>query len=109
MKSNEASTTLIMIDNRSGVQLAAAEGSARNMDFNVFGGLFGGGLGGGGGGGRVGHGGRGRAARGAGAARGGFGHGAMLAARAWPSWTRAVCNGVPEQCPTACRIRGDDT
>jgi hypothetical protein len=50
MKSNEASTTLIMIDNRSGVQLAAAEGSARNMDFNVFGGLFGGGLGGGGGG-----------------------------------------------------------
>ncbi|WP_298232139.1 CsgG/HfaB family protein [uncultured Azohydromonas sp.] len=50
MKTNEASTTLIMIDNRSGVQLAAAEGSARNMDFNVFGGLFGGGLGGGGGG-----------------------------------------------------------
>jgi hypothetical protein len=41
MKSNEASTTLIMIDNRSGVQLAAAEGSARNMDFNVLGGLVG--------------------------------------------------------------------
>ncbi|HEV7915234.1 MAG TPA: CsgG/HfaB family protein, partial [Albitalea sp.] len=31
MKTNEASTTLIMIDNRSGVQLAAAEGSAKNM------------------------------------------------------------------------------
>lgn len=47
LKTNEASTTLIMIDNRSGVQLAAAEGSAKNMDFNVFGGMFGGGLGGG--------------------------------------------------------------
>jgi hypothetical protein len=41
MKQNEASTTLIMIDNRSGVQLAAAEGSAKNMDFNVFGSAFG--------------------------------------------------------------------
>lgn len=41
MKQNEASTTLIMIDNRSGVQLAAAEGSAKNMDFNLFGGAFG--------------------------------------------------------------------
>jgi Curli production assembly/transport component CsgG len=50
MKTNEASTTLIMIDNRSGVQLAAAEGTAKNTDFNVFGGLFGG-LGGGGAGG----------------------------------------------------------
>jgi hypothetical protein len=50
MKQNEASTTLIMIDNRSGVQLAAAEGSAKNMDFNVFGGMFGGSLGGGAGG-----------------------------------------------------------
>ncbi|CAN5800243.1 hypothetical protein BH11PSE8_BH11PSE8_10230 [soil metagenome] len=50
IKTNEASTTLIMIDNRSGVQLAAAEGSAKNMDFNVgaalFGGLGGGGVGG---------------------------------------------------------------
>lgn len=50
MKTNEASTTLIMIDNRSGVQLAAAEGSAKNMDFNVgaafFGGFAGGGAGG---------------------------------------------------------------
>jgi predicted lipid-binding transport protein (Tim44 family) len=39
-----------MIDNRSGVQLAAAEGSAKNMDYNVMGGLFGGSLGGGAGG-----------------------------------------------------------
>jgi curli biogenesis system outer membrane secretion channel CsgG len=46
LKSNEASTTLIMVDNRSGVQLAAAEGSAKNFDFNMFGGVFGGGLGG---------------------------------------------------------------
>ena len=43
IKANEASTTLLMIDNRSGVQLAAAEGSAKNFDFNVAGGLFGGG------------------------------------------------------------------
>ena len=42
LKTNEASTMLLMIDNRSGVQLAAAEGSAKNMDFNFAGGLFGG-------------------------------------------------------------------
>jgi hypothetical protein len=36
-----------MIDNRSGIQLAAAEGSAKNFDFNVLGGMFGGGVGGG--------------------------------------------------------------
>jgi len=46
LKSNEASTTLLMIDNRSGVQLAASEGSAKNFDFNLFGGMFGGGAGG---------------------------------------------------------------
>lgn len=46
----EASTMLTMIDNRSGVQLAAAEGSARNMDMGAVGGLFGGGLGAAGGG-----------------------------------------------------------
>jgi curli biogenesis system outer membrane secretion channel CsgG len=50
LKSNEASTTLLLIDNRSGVQLAAAEGSAQNWDFNLAGGLLGstagGGLGG---------------------------------------------------------------
>ncbi len=41
MKTNEASTTLVMIDNRSGVQLAAAEGTAANTDFNAFGAMFG--------------------------------------------------------------------
>jgi hypothetical protein len=41
LKTNEASTTLVMIDNRSGVQLAAAEGSAKNTDFNMFGTSFG--------------------------------------------------------------------
>jgi len=46
IKANESSTTLLMIDNRSGVQLAAAEGSAKNYDFNLFGGIFGGGGGG---------------------------------------------------------------
>lgn len=43
LKFNDASTVLTLIDNRSGVQLAAAEGSSRNTDFNLFGGLFGGG------------------------------------------------------------------
>ncbi|URI08119.1 CsgG/HfaB family protein [Aquincola tertiaricarbonis] len=47
LKTNEAATTLIMIDNRSGVQLAAAEGTAKNTDFNLMGGLFGGAIGGG--------------------------------------------------------------
>ena len=46
LKSNEASTTLLLIDNRSGVQLAAADGSAKNFDFAVGGGIFGGGAGG---------------------------------------------------------------
>jgi curli biogenesis system outer membrane secretion channel CsgG len=46
ISNNEAATTLIMIDNRSGVQLAAAEGSAKNMDFGFMGGLFGGSAGG---------------------------------------------------------------
>lgn len=41
MKSNEASTMLLIVDNRSGIQLAAAEGSAKNWDFGVGGGLFG--------------------------------------------------------------------
>jgi len=43
----EASTLLTLIDNRSSVQLAAAEGSAKNIDFGAIGGLFGGGVGGG--------------------------------------------------------------
>ena len=36
-----ASTMLILDDNRSGVQIAAASGSAKNMDFGGFGGLSG--------------------------------------------------------------------
>lgn len=47
---NEASTTLLLIDNRSGVQISAAEGTAKNFDFGMFGAAFGsGGFGGGGG------------------------------------------------------------
>lgn len=42
-KSSDASTVLTMIENRSGVQLAAAEGSARNTDYSLLGGMFGGG------------------------------------------------------------------
>ena len=42
MKFREASTTLTLIDNRSGVQLAAAEGSASKTDFGAWGGVFGG-------------------------------------------------------------------
>jgi hypothetical protein len=34
---NEASTTLLLIDNRSGVQISASEGTAKNFDFGVFG------------------------------------------------------------------------
>ena len=50
MSKNEASTTLLLIDNRSGVQISAAEGTAGNFDFGVFGAAFGGsGFGGGGG------------------------------------------------------------
>jgi len=49
-RANEASTTLLMIDNRSGVQLAAADGSAKNYDLGLLGGAFGGGLAGAGGG-----------------------------------------------------------
>jgi hypothetical protein len=41
IKTNEASTTLLMIDNRSDVQLAAAEGTAKNTDFAMFGGAYG--------------------------------------------------------------------
>ncbi len=43
---SDASTVLTLIENRSGVQLAAAEGSARNTDFAGLGGLFGGSAGG---------------------------------------------------------------
>jgi curli biogenesis system outer membrane secretion channel CsgG len=46
MKSNEASTMLLLTDNRSGIQLAAAEGSAKNWDFGAAGAMFGGAFGG---------------------------------------------------------------
>ena len=50
LSSNEAATTLLLNDNRSGVQVSAAVGSAKNFDFKVFGGAFGGGAVGGAGG-----------------------------------------------------------
>lgn len=40
MKSSEASTTMMLTDTRSGVQVAASQGSAKNMDFGL-GGLLG--------------------------------------------------------------------
>lgn len=43
----DADTTLLLDDNRSAVQVAAATGSARNFDFSGFGALFGGFVGGG--------------------------------------------------------------
>ncbi len=42
VKFSEANTMLLLVDNRSSVQLSAAEGSSKNTDFNLFGGLFGG-------------------------------------------------------------------
>ena len=38
---NEASTTLLLVDNRSGVQLSASQGSAKNWDIGGLGGAFG--------------------------------------------------------------------
>lgn len=49
-RTNEASTMLTIIDNRSGVQIAAAEGSSKNTDFNVSAVLLGGSAGAAGGG-----------------------------------------------------------
>ena len=46
LKTREASAMLTLVDNRSGVQVAASEGSASKSDFAGFGGLFGGGAGG---------------------------------------------------------------
>ena len=46
---NEASTTLLLIDNRSGVQISAAEGTAKNFDFGIFGSAWAGMAAGGGG------------------------------------------------------------
>ena len=45
LSAKEASTLLTLVDNRSGVQLAAAEGSAKNWDFGALGGVLGGGFG----------------------------------------------------------------
>ncbi len=42
LKANEAATTLLLVDNRSGVQVSASVGSAKNFDFSLFGGAFGG-------------------------------------------------------------------
>jgi curli biogenesis system outer membrane secretion channel CsgG len=41
IRTSEASTTLTLVDNRSGVQLAAAEGAASNTDFSAWSGVFG--------------------------------------------------------------------
>lgn len=46
LKFKEASTMLTLSDNRSSVQLASAEGSAKNTDYSIFGGAFGSSLGG---------------------------------------------------------------
>lgn len=43
LKANEAATTLLLVDNRSGVQISSSVGNAKNFDYNLFGGLFGGG------------------------------------------------------------------
>ena len=43
LKFREASTMLTLIDNRSGVQLAATEGNSSKTDFGAWGGVFGGG------------------------------------------------------------------
>ena len=46
LKFKEASTMLTLVDNRSGVQLAAAEGNSSKTDFGAWGSIFGGGGGG---------------------------------------------------------------
>ena len=43
LQTKEASAMLTLIDNRSGVQVAASEGSASKTDFGAFGSVFGGG------------------------------------------------------------------
>jgi hypothetical protein len=45
LKFKEAQTSMIMADTRSGIQVAAAEGSAQKTDFSLGGALFGGGAG----------------------------------------------------------------
>lgn len=46
LKFKEAQTSMLMADTRSGIQVAAAEGSAQKTDFNLGAALFGGGAGG---------------------------------------------------------------
>ena len=46
LKFKEAATTLTLVDNRSGVQLAAAEGNSTQADFGAWGKVFGGAAGG---------------------------------------------------------------
>ena len=46
LNTKEASTMLTLVDNRSGVQVSASEGSSSKTDFGVMGGLFGGSAGG---------------------------------------------------------------
>ncbi len=43
LSQNEAATTLLLIDNRSGVQVSSSVGNASNFDFKLFGGMWGGG------------------------------------------------------------------
>jgi hypothetical protein len=50
LKFKEAQTSMLVADSRSGVQVAAAEGSTRKADLGLGGALFGGGLGAAGGG-----------------------------------------------------------
>src|SRR4029079_11445513 len=50
LKFKEAQTTLLVADSRSGVQVAAAEGSTKKADLRLGAGLFGGGMGAAGGG-----------------------------------------------------------
>lgn len=47
LRFREAATTLTLVDNRSGVQLAAAEGSSSKTDFGAWSGVFGSGAAGG--------------------------------------------------------------
>ncbi len=49
MSTNEAGVILLLVDIRSRVQIAAAEGYSKNTDFGLFGGMFGGSGAGGGG------------------------------------------------------------
>ena len=41
LKRNEASTTLLLVDNRSGVQVSASQGSAEKFDYSAATGIFG--------------------------------------------------------------------